>query len=157
MIRAICIVTAFLKLVATYHVPIPTITKEIDGAKVDLNVGVHIDTGDDSPSPGPITHPPPAECEPEDGPCVVDDDCCDEMTCVYKEPAEYYEGEQKCEYWRNKPPKPSTKKPEECLPEGMNCWADNCCDDMICSSIDEMNRSKKLTLRNGHSWCIKKN
>jgi len=128
MIRAICIVTAFLKLVATYHVPIPTITKEIDGTKVDLNVGVHIDTGDDSPSPGPgvpwvkPSTQKPEECVPVGGSCTHNGECCDFNSCI--------DG-RVCGH-----PFLQPKEPKKCVPKGQKCILDgNCCYDLYCGSV----------------------
>merc|ERR1711962_935405 len=51
MIRAFVTLTVLLKLASAYHFPIPTITKEVDGPKSDVNVEVEIDTGDEPTVP----------------------------------------------------------------------------------------------------------
>ena len=40
---------AVVKLAAAYSVAIPTITKDLDGTQIDIDVQVDIDTGDESP------------------------------------------------------------------------------------------------------------
>merc|ERR1711962_1414681 len=58
MIRAFVTLTVLLKLASAYHFPIPTITKEVDGTKIDVNVEVEIDTGDEPVPPIVPTMPP---------------------------------------------------------------------------------------------------
>jgi len=137
---------AMLKLASAYHVPIPTITKEVDGTKIDINVEVDIDTGDTvSGEKIPkgrnetVTTSTPSShlCVPKGMKChAFLDNCCDDIECFRKNPR----GSSKVGIC-GKPelPEPSTKKPEECLPMGSKCYwnpkfsgATKCCDDFEC-------------------------
>ena len=46
MIRALLPIAAMLSLVTAYHAPIPKITKEVDGTKINVNIAIDTKTGD---------------------------------------------------------------------------------------------------------------
>merc|ERR1719370_172917 len=148
MMRKLLALAAVMKLAAAYSVAIPRITKDLDGTKIDIDVQVDIDTGDDGSAEGPkgpgrLSTPsgPPGPPEPPAPYCLEEGrhchavmiPCCDDLICnMIGYPANWI-----CEKKEIEP----TSAPEPiCIAEGQECGGvcppDKpclpCCDDMIC-------------------------
>jgi len=145
MIKALLILTAASTLAAAHHVPVPTITKEVDGTKIDINVNVDIDTGGNliarSKTPAtPVTQPTvPSTVEPPA--CAAEGQQCNFKYYIgpgseeEKPPETLCCGDMKCGYLPGEGQK--CVKASSCQAENEGCRfgvRDACCQGLYCTS-----------------------